>query len=121
MPKTIFHDINYPAIPRSANSKARWPQWHDIQDLFQNLGLAEPGHRLPASGFQPITLSIPRYGVATFKCEPQTPRALDRGRHGRPHRLKVRCSCGEWIFFGKLNQHYPSERHARLKAELVTL
>jgi hypothetical protein len=97
-----------------------WPQWHDIYPALEELGLAQPGYRLIESGFGPIDIEIAGYGYGRFKCEPQIPLAEKRGRNGgRPHRLKVFCTCGTWVFFGKLNQHFPSQRHADLRAKAV--
>jgi hypothetical protein len=95
----------------------RWPQWRDIQRPLEALGLASQGSRLIAEGFQAQFIEIPRFGVAELRAFPKC--EVPKGR-ASPHRLQVRCTCGQWVFFGKLNQHYPSLNHARMAAHRKT-
>jgi hypothetical protein len=99
--------------PFSGMKDTQWfPMWPDIQDKFEELGLATPGHRLPSKGFPHMPIHIPGYGVGVFRCLPQQPNH-PKGR-ARPHRLQVHCSCGQWVFFGKLGQHFKAKGHKSL-------
>jgi hypothetical protein len=95
----------------------RWPQWGDIQRPLEALGLASQGSRLIAEGFQAQFIEIPSFGVAELRAFPKS--EVPKGR-ASPHRLQVKCTCGQWVFFGKLNQHYPSLNHARMAAHRQT-
>jgi hypothetical protein len=84
-------------------STRRWPQWWTIEDSLIQLGLAEKGRRLKSDGFPLTPIAVKGFGYGVFACEPSQP--IARGR-GSPHRLKVMCSCGRMVFFGRLGQHY---------------
>jgi hypothetical protein len=85
-----------------------WPQWHHIEDSLIELGLAERGSRLKPEGFGPTPVLAKGFGFGLFTCEPSQP--VQKGR-ASPHRLKVLCTCGAYIFFGKLGQHYRAAGH----------
>lgn len=88
--------------------KGWFPQWHDIALPLMELGLARNGNRLIDEGFEPRDIYIPRYGTATFRCLPR--QEVPKGR-ASPHRLQVHCTCGEWVFAGKLGQHVKKRGH----------
>jgi hypothetical protein len=73
------------------NAYGRYLQHHELYPL---LGL-KPGQHLPYYGFEVIVRGV------HLRCDP----ASQKGRRSK-HRLKVLCSCGRYIPFGRYGQHH---------------
>ena len=84
-------------------STNRWPQWRALEKSLIEQGLADPGHRLKPRAWGPLPIYAEGYGWGVFTCEARQP--VKKGR-ASPHRLKVLCTCGRYVFFGKIGQHY---------------
>lgn len=77
--------------------KTEYGRWMQHHQLYPLLGM-KAGDHLPKEGFTKVIDGV------RIICEPAT------GARSK-HRLKVNCSCGKLIPFGRMGQHMKGKEH----------